>query len=134
MVSSFSRPDVFLQHPHVGHHGHAGFRVRILRVRRFKDEPEISQYLETKKIFADHPPYHQVHRALVEYYRSLIPSSEDYFLAPFSIKSGSNIYGVIFGSRSYHKGLQKFLETAWSFDMKNRGEADFDIDREGHHT
>jgi three-Cys-motif partner protein len=98
-------------------------------VSRFKDEPEISQYLETKKIFADHTPYHQVHRALVEYYRSLVPSSEQYFLAPFSLKSGSNIYGVIFGSRN-HKGLQKFLETAWSFDPL-RGEADYDIDREG---
>lgn len=98
-------------------------------VSRFKDEPEISQYLETKKIFADHTPYHQVHRALVEYYRSLVPSSEQYFLSPFSVKSGSNIYGVIFGSRN-HKGLQKFLETAWSLDPI-RGEADYDIDREG---
>lgn len=98
-------------------------------VLRFKDEPGINQYLEAKKIFAQHTPYHQVHRALVEYYRSLVPSSEQYFLAPFSLKSGSNIHGVIFGSGN-HKGLQKFLETAWSFDPL-RGEADYDIDREG---
>lgn len=98
-------------------------------VLRFKDEPEINHYLEAKKIFAEHTPYHQVHRTLVEYYRSLVPPTAQYFLAPFSLKSGSNIHGVIFGSGN-HKGLQKFLETAWSFDPL-RGEADYDIDREG---
>ena len=36
---------------------------------------------------------------------------------------------MIFGSGN-HKGLQKFLETAWSFDPL-RGEADYDIDRDG---
>lgn len=98
-------------------------------VLRFKDEPEINQHLAAKKIFDNHTQYHQVHRAIVDYYRSLIPFGEPYFLAPFSLLSGSNIYGVIFGSRN-HKGLQKFLETAWSLDPV-RGEADYDIDREG---
>lgn len=98
-------------------------------VLRFKDEPEINQYLAAKKIFATHTPYHQVHRAIVDYYRSLVAKGVQYFLAPFSIESGSNIHGVIFGSGN-HKGLQKFLETAWSLD-KLRGEADYDIDREG---
>lgn len=98
-------------------------------VLRFKDEPEINQYLETKKIFSEKTQYHQVHRAIVDYYRSLVPPNAQYFLAPFSIRSGSNIYGVIFGSGN-HKGLQKFLETAWSLDNL-RGEADYDIDREG---
>jgi hypothetical protein len=65
----------------------------------------------------------------VDYYRNLVPKNAQYFLAPFSIKSGANIHGVIFGSGN-HKGLQKFLETAWSID-KLRGEADYDIDREG---
>ena len=96
-------------------------------VLRFKDEPEISQYLETKKIFADHTPYHQVHRALVEYYRSLVPSSEQYFLAPFSIKKNSNIYGIIFGA-AHPLGIDKFLQVAWDNDQIS-GEANFDVDR-----
>lgn len=98
-------------------------------VLRFKDEPEIKQHLEAQKIFGEHTPYHQVHRAIVDYYRSLVPSNEQYFLAPFSVRSGSNIYGVIFGSTNL-KGLEKFLETAWKIDPL-RGEADYDIDREG---
>ncbi len=99
-------------------------------VLRFKDEPEINQYLEAERIFAGKTPaYHQVHRAIVDYYRSLVPAPTQYLLAPFSIRSGSNIYGLIFGSQNL-KGLQKFLEAAWSLD-KLRGEADYDIDREG---
>lgn len=98
-------------------------------VLRFKDEPEIKQHLEAQKIFAEHTPYHQVHRAIVDYYRSLVSSNEQYFLAPFSVRSGSNIYGVIFGSSNL-KGMEKFLETAWKIDPL-RGEADYDIDREG---
>lgn len=99
-------------------------------VLRFKDEPEINRYLEAERIFAGKTPaYHQVHRAIVDYYRSLVPKSAQYLLAPFSIRSGSNIHGLIFGSQN-HKGLQKFLETAWNLD-KLRGEADYDIDREG---
>jgi three-Cys-motif partner protein len=98
-------------------------------VRRFKEQPEINQYLETHKIFVEETPYHHVHRAILDYYRSLIPPDEEYLLAPFSIKSGSNIYGIIFGTQNY-LGLEKFLEAAWSMD-KITGEADYDIDREG---
>jgi len=98
-------------------------------VMRFKDQPEINKYLEAHKIFLNNTPFHQVHRAIVDYYRSLVPRGTEYFLAPFSILSGSNIHGVIFGSQNL-KGLQKFLEAAWSLD-KLRGEADYDIDREG---
>jgi three-Cys-motif partner protein len=98
-------------------------------VLRFKDEPEINRYLEAEKIFVGKAPaYHQVHRAIVDYYRSLVPAPAQYLLAPFSIRSGSNIHGLIFGSQNL-KGLQKFLETAWSLDPL-RGEADYDIDRE----
>jgi len=100
-------------------------------VRRFRQEPEINKYLKAHKIFVDAntTPYNEVHRVLLEYYRSLVPPGEDYLLAPFSIKSGSNIYGVIFGSNSY-RGLEKFLEAAWRMDQVT-GEADYDIDREG---
>lgn len=97
-------------------------------VRRFKEQPEINQYLEAHKIFVDTTPYYQVHRAMLDYYRGLIPKDEEYLLAPFSIKSGSNIYGIIFGTQNY-LGLFKFLEAAWRMDEKT-GEADFDIDQE----
>jgi three-Cys-motif partner protein len=96
---------------------------------RFQDEPEMKKHLETQKIFESSTPFYQTHRAVVAYYRSLVPSAEEYYLAPFSIKKGSNIHGVMFGA-SNRKGLEKFLEAAWHLDDRT-GEANFDIDREG---
>ena len=97
-------------------------------VMRFKDEPEINKYLEANKIFLSETRFYEVHRAIVNYYRSLVPKNAEYFLAPFSIRSGGNIHGIIFGSGNL-KGLEKFLESAWSLDQL-RGEADYDIDQE----
>jgi len=64
----------------------------------------------------------------MDYYRSQLPAGGRYYLAPFSIKKGPNIYGLIFGS-AHPLGMAKFLEVAWSEDEIN-GEADFDIHRD----
>jgi three-Cys-motif partner protein len=72
--------------------------------------------------------YFHVHRAALEYYRSLIEAPRRYFLSPFSIKKNSNIYGLIFGS-AHPLGIDKFLQVAWDNDEIS-GEANFDIDRE----
>jgi hypothetical protein len=50
------------------------------------------------------------------------------YLAPFSIRKKSNIYGLIFGSQ-HPLGIHKFLQVAWAND-KIAGEANFDIERE----
>ena len=71
-------------------------------------------------------PRESVHRAACAYYRNLIPASSEYFLAPFSIKKGRNIYGLIFGS-NYLLGLEKFLSVCWNLDEKT-GEANYNID------
>jgi hypothetical protein len=80
-----------------------------------------------QKISRPDDHYH-VHRAALEYYRSLLPNPLTYYLAPFSIKKGANIYGVIFGS-AHPLGMDKFLQVAWRKDQIN-GEADFDIHRD----
>jgi len=54
--------------------------------------------------------------------------SSEYFLAPFSIRKGANIYGLIFGSNN-PVGMEKYLDAAWSLD-KNTGEANFNIDND----
>lgn len=72
--------------------------------------------------------YHQIHRAVLDYYRALLANPDDYFLAPFSIKKGSNIYGLIFGS-AHPLGMDKFLQVAWKEDQVS-GEANFDIHRD----
>jgi hypothetical protein len=92
-------------------------------LHRFRDHPAIKQ-----KISQPNDGYH-VHRAAFEYYRDLLPDADsDYFLAPFSIRKGSNIYGLIFGS-AHILGILKFLKVAWKKDAIN-GEANFDINRE----
>jgi len=89
---------------------------------RFRDHPAIKQKI-------DRPgDYYHVHRAALDYYRGLLPAGERYFLAPFSIKKGSNIYGLIFGS-AHPRGMDKFLQVAWQSDSIS-GEADFDIGRD----
>jgi three-Cys-motif partner protein len=91
-------------------------------LHRFRDHPAI----KLKIIRPD--DYFHVHRAALEYYRSLLPSDQEFYLAPFSIKKGANIYGLIFGS-AHPLGIDKFLEVAWRKD-EFTGEADFPIDRE----
>ena len=86
---------------------------------RFRDHPAIRQKISRPD------DYYHVHRKVLEYYHELLPDPAGYYLAPFSIKKGSNIYGVIFGSR-HPLGMDKFLQVAWQQDEVN-GEANFDI-------
>jgi len=89
---------------------------------RFRDHPAIKQKITRPD------DYYQVHRAALEYYTGLLPNPSAYYLAPFSIRKGPNIYGLIFGS-AHPLGMDKFLQVAWNKDMIN-GEADFDINRD----
>lgn len=98
------------------------FFISSSTLYRFRDH-----YLIKQKI--DRPEdYYHVHRAVLNYYRSLLPEGIKYYLAPFSIKKGANIYGLIFGS-SHLLGVDKFLQIAWQNDQIG-GQADFDIDRD----
>lgn len=98
------------------------FFISSNTLHRFREHPAIKQRITPA---AD---YYHVHRAVFDYYRQLIPHGTRYYLAPFSIKKGSNIYGLIFGS-AHPLGMDKFLSVAWRKDRTN-GEADFDINRD----
>lgn len=89
-------------------------------LHRFRDHPAIKIKIERPEDSYD------VHRAACEWYEKLTPPHA--FLGRFSIKKGSNIYGLIFGSQ-HPLGAHKFLQVAWEND-EIRGEANFDIDRE----
>lgn len=95
--------------------------------RRFEKVPEVSRLLIPG--YERPGDYHRAHLAVADAYRKLIPSGRKYFVAPFSIKKGSNVYGVIFGS-GHRLGMNKFLDVAWDQD-KVSGEANFDVYREG---
>ena len=98
------------------------FFISSSTLHRFRDVPVIQQ-----KIGKVEDPHH-VHRVVLAHYRELIPENIEYHLAPFSIRKGSNIYGLIFGS-AHPLGIDKFLEVAWEKDKLN-GEANFDVNRD----
>ncbi|MBK8946171.1 MAG: three-Cys-motif partner protein TcmP [Ignavibacteriae bacterium] len=96
-------------------------------VRRFSENNEFTKYLSiNKETFIDSEPLHS-HRIICNYYKNLIGNRE-YFIAPFSIKKGSNIYGLIFGS-SHSLGIEKFLRVGWGINPTT-GDANFNIDEE----
>lgn len=98
------------------------FFISSSTLHRFHDHPAIKLKIERP---AD---YYHVHRKALEYYRELLPTGSEYYLAPFSIKKERNIYGLIFGS-GHPLGMDKFLRVAWNQDRLN-GEADYDINRD----
>jgi three-Cys-motif partner protein len=103
------------------------FFVSSSYIKRFVDEPEFDKYLpKLDKERIRKAKHHDIHRVVVEYYKSLIPQNLIYYLAPFSIKKGKNIYGVVFGSSDLH-GLEKFLRVCWHLDAIT-GEANYNID------
>jgi len=67
-----------------------------------------------------------VHRYVCQHYQEFVPPNKEFYLAPFSIKKGANIYGIIFGSSTL-LGLEKFLKVCWNKDNIS-GEANYDID------
>lgn len=97
-------------------------------IARFIELPEFAAYIKlTRAHFVENDSLH-CHRIICDYYRSLVPDGIEYYIAPFSIKKGKNVYGLIFGSHNL-LGLQKFLECAWNTDP-NTGEANFNIDND----
>lgn len=91
-------------------------------MQRFREHPAIKHKIKPADDF------NQVHHAVLEYYRELLPVGKRYYLAPFSIKKGSNTYGIVFGS-AHPLGMDKFLSVAWNKDRLN-GNANFDINRD----
>ncbi len=71
--------------------------------------------------------YNAIHRFICEYFRSSLGGT-DALVAPFSIKKGRNIYGVIFASRDM-LGMEKFLKVCWTLDAI-AGSANYNIDNE----
>ena len=104
------------------------FYISSSYFKRFATTPEFQKYFsfDTKEI--QEMNYFHIHRNVLQHYKSLIPGNKKYYLAPFSIKKGSNIYGLIFGT-NHTLGIEKFLTIAWKND-KLRGEANYDIDNE----
>ena len=104
------------------------FFIASSSFRRFAGHPHFRRHLKISKGTISARSFNETHRVVTEYYRSLIPQGKEFFLGSFSIKKGSNLYGIIFGS-GHPLGMEKFLKVCWKLDSI-RGEANFDIDLE----
>lgn len=101
------------------------FFITSSYISRFSEQKGIKERFNLKKC-----DYYSVHRAVCDYYKSLLPAGSTFHLAPFSIrKKNGNIYGIIFGSHHLY-GLEKFLKVCWDMDSVT-GEANYDIDNDG---
>ncbi len=96
-------------------------------VKRFIETPEIGSKFNLDVTQVKNVEYNAIHRLMCSHFRDEI-NSENYLLAPFSLKIGSNIYGIIFGSASLY-GLEKFLQVCWKIDSQT-GEANYSIENE----
>jgi len=94
-------------------------------IGRFIGTPELGGKFDMEADDVRSVEYKGIHRLVCQYYRQKLVGLE-YYLAPFSIKKGSNIYGVIFGSGRL-LGSQKFLNVCWKEDSVT-GEANYNID------
>ena len=104
------------------------FFIASSTLRRFETHPSIKKCFPKSRGAFSASQFNNTHRAVADYYRNLIETNlrAKLFLASFSLKKGSNIYGLIFGS-SHPRGIEKFLRLSWEQDPI-RGEANFDID------
>ena len=100
------------------------FFISSAFIKRFIDTPEFAKSFKDVADDVKNSEYKVIHRVICEHYREQV--EDGYYLAPFSIKKGANIYGVIFGSGNL-RGLEKFLKVCWALDPVT-GEANFDID------
>ena len=95
-------------------------------INRFKDHPYTKQHIDTSKIAFENKKTNEIHRAVADFFKSLIPDDKEYYLHHFSIKKGANYYGLIFGS-NHTLGMEKFLKVCWKHDTLS-GEANYNID------
>lgn len=97
-------------------------------VRRFKDMPAVTAYFDKDKIVYDETQPKECHRVITNYFRNLIPQNKEYYLHSFTIKKGTNYYGLIFGT-NHTFGMEKFLRVCWKEDTLG-GESNCNINND----
>lgn len=101
------------------------FFISSSTFNRFHTDDNVTNVIGLSSEEIQEKPFYEIHRLVHEKYSELIPKKASYLLAPFSIKKGTNIYGLIFGS-GHPLGMEKFLGICWKKDEET-GEANFDI-------
>lgn len=101
------------------------FFISSSTFNRFHNDENVTEVIGLSSKQIKDKPFYEIHRLVHQQYTKMIPYGKSYCLAPFSIKKGTNIYGLIFGS-GHPLGLEKFLNICWKRD-EDTGEANFDI-------
>ena len=101
------------------------FYIASSIVNRFKEDPKIVDPLPLTQVDLSRMNGTNVHGIIRDAFQRVAPKS---YLAPFSIRKGANVYGLIFGT-GHALGLEKFLSVCWKLD-KIRGLANFDVEGE----
>lgn len=96
--------------------------------RRYGTTDEFKKALEIDIDELEKSKYSDMHRLVVNKVKSRLPPHSKTKIFPYSIKKNTNIYGILFGSKSY-TAVDKFLSIGWKRNELN-GEADFDIDQD----
>ncbi|MCD7713992.1 MAG: three-Cys-motif partner protein TcmP [Prevotella sp.] len=94
-------------------------------VRRFKQTLAVQKYFKEKNLNFDESKPKECHRVITEYFRNSIPKDRDYYIHSFTIKKGSNYYGLIFGTE-HSLGMEKFVKVCWEEDP-SAGESNCNI-------
>lgn len=98
-------------------------------ISRFREHTNTKKYIDTSKIDFENIRPNEIHRAVANYFRDLVPEEKEYYLHHFSIRKEEkkgNYYGLIFGS-NHTLGMEKFLKVCWKHDALS-GEANYNID------
>lgn len=97
-------------------------------IKRFRDVDTVKAYINTNKLAFEETQPKECHRIIADYFRNMIPKEKEYYIHHFTIKKGSNYYGLIFGT-SHTLGMEKFVKVCWAED-KYSGESNCNIDND----
>ena len=101
------------------------FYIASSIVNRFKTDPKIVDPLPIGYNDLQRMNGTNVHCVIKDAYQRVAPKC---YMAPFSIRKGANVYGLIFGAE-HLLGLEKFLSICWRLDQVH-GLANFDVENE----
>lgn len=90
------------------------FFISSSAIKRFQESEVVKKHFDGKLDFGNKKPQ-ECHKVIADYYKDLIPSDKEYYLHSFTIQSGANYYGLIFGT-NHTLGMEKFLKVCWEHD------------------
>lgn len=97
-------------------------------IKRFGDSEEFKQHINFDVIKVAEGGANFIHRNIIAQLLTKLPKGSELKLYPFSLKKGTNIYGIIFGAKN-PLAVDKFLDIAWKHNSIN-GDANFDLDED----